>query len=489
MKSLLFIIALLIILGVGSNAVSAQVNTLYFMENTPSRTLLNPSFIPTQSFYIELPVISGLSGMAGDNSFTLDDLLMPYNGKTITAFHPDANPDAFLNSLHSTTSATFQNRINLLGFGFRLNQNYFTFGLSEHANFNLNVPKDLFNLILKGTPDTINTNSFNLKSLGSDETAYLETAFGYARQVTDRLSVGGRVKLLFGQLHADASFSQFELNVNRQIIQMTGNGTARITAPFEIAQNSDGTPDFSNTTKHGWGKIVGFGMGFDLGMNYAVMDNFHISAALTDIGFIHWRKSSWEAQMINNVSFSGMNVTLNSNNTSFGQQLADSVKNAFIYTKDGIGYTTALEGRFRLGAEYGLFDNKMAFGMLWQNSFGGPLSYDELTLSANFRPVYWFNGALSYSFLNGDMGTIGLGLNLIAGPLNFILSSDYVPLYFSKDGYPIKSKYMNFQLGIALTFGHKTKAQLHKMSQKQQEEQQKEEEKEQPSINASPLLN
>jgi len=475
--SISFIICLL-----SYNKLYAQASTLYYMENIPSRNDLNPAFEPTQNFYLNLPVISGISFMFGNNSFTLNDLLIPYNGKTITAFNQNANPDAFLKTLYSTTNITFQNRVNILGFGFKVKQNYFTFGISERTNSNVNVPRDLISLLLKGTPDTTNTNHYHLSTLGVDETAYLETAFGYARQVSDQLSVGGKIKLLFGQAHADASFSQLDLNVNRQTVQLVGNGTARITTPFDIPQYSDGTPNFGQATKNGWGKIVGFGMGFDLGMEYKVLDNLSISTALTDIGFIHWYKSNWTAQMTNPASFSGMNATLNSNNTSFGKQLGDSIKKAFTYSSNGNGYTTSLEGRFRVGAEYSVLDNKMSFGMLWQNAFGGVSSYDELTLSSNFRPVYWFNGSVSYSFLNGTLGTFGLGLNAIAGPLNFFLISDYIPLYFTKDGYPLKSKYLNCQFGIALTFGHKSKVKLEQMREEGQEKKQKEQDKEEPPI-------
>lgn len=484
MKVSFLISILLVILAINENTASAQVNTLYYMENVPARGMLNPAFIPTQTFYIDLPVISGISFLTGNNSFALNDLLLPYNGKTITAFHPDANPSAFLNALHSTTNMTFQNRINLFGFGVKVKQNYFTFGMSERLSSNVNVPKDLLSLLLKGTPDTINTNHFNLNTLGMDESAYLETAFGFARQVSDQFSIGAKVKLLFGQAHADASFSQFNLNVNRQIVQLIGNGTAHITTPFDIPQNSDGTPDFANTNTKGWGKTVGLGMGFDLGMNYAVLDNLHVSAALTDIGFIHWRKSNWGATMTNSVSFSGMNVSLNGNNTTFAKQLSDSINSVLTYKSNGNGYTTSLDGRFRLGAEYSVLDNKMSLGMLWQNSFGGTFLYDELTLSANYRPAYWFNASLSYSVLNGNLGTIGLGLNAIAGPLNFFVSSDYIPLYFTKDGYPYKSKYLNCQIGIALTFGHKKKVELEKLRQMKQEEQDKKQKDEEPPMPA-----
>jgi hypothetical protein len=82
--------------------------------------------------------------------------------------------------------------------------------------------------------------------------------------------------------------------------------------------------------------------------------------------------------------------------------LGDSVKKTFTYSANGNGYTTSLEGRFRVGAEYSFFDNKMSFGMLWQNAFGGVFLYDELTLSANFRPVYWFKGRTTHTCSNAN---------------------------------------------------------------------------------------
>ncbi|MGC9150325.1 MAG: DUF5723 family protein [Microbacter sp.] len=488
MKSTIAISALWIVLVTMAARTSAQTNTLYFMENVPSRNMLNPAFIPSQSFYLELPVISGISVLAGNNSFSLNNLLLSDNGKTITAFHPDANPDPFLNHLQSTTNVTEQNRINRFGIGIKVKKNYFTFGINGQINSNVNVPKGLLSLLLKGTPDTINTNFFDLHTLGTDESAYLETAFGYARQVSDKFSIGLKVKALFGQMHADASFNQFQLSVNRQIIQLYGSGNAHITTPFDIAQNSDGTPNFSQTDKKGWGKIVGFGMGFDMGMDYALTDQIHISGALTDIGFIHWYKSSWEAQMINTISFSGMNVTLNQSNPTFSDQLGDSVKSAFTYTKNGNGYTTALAGKFRFGVDYSVPNEKFNFGILWQNAFGGAALYNDVTVSANFRPFYCFNASLSYSLLNGNFGTIGLGLNAIAGPVNFFVLTDYLPLYFTKDGYPYKSKYVNVQLGIALTFGHKKKADIARHKQKIEEQNEENEKKEEPAVSSPPII-
>jgi hypothetical protein len=100
---------------------------------------------------------------------------------------------------------------------------------------------------------------------------------------------------------------------------------------------------------------------------------------------------------------------------------------------------------------------QISFGVLWENTVGGEESFSEVTTSVNLRPTDWFNASLSYGLLNGEFGTFGMGLNIIAGPIDLFLVSDYIPLYFTGDGIPYKSKYLNAQLGISLVFGRKKK--------------------------------
>ena len=102
--------------------------------------------------------------------------------------HPsnsDVGHAPLLNALKPTTHIVNEYRVNLLGFGFRLPDGYFTFGLSERYKMGLNIPRSLVSLLLDGAPDTLSVNRYNLRKLGGDVSAYLEMAFGYSRQIDE----------------------------------------------------------------------------------------------------------------------------------------------------------------------------------------------------------------------------------------------------------------------------------------------------------------
>jgi hypothetical protein len=113
-----------------SNA-KAQVNSLYFMENVPFRNNLNPAFIPTQSYYLDIPLLSNISIWSGNSAVSASDIFFKQNGKLITPFHPDADRDAFLNILQPTSYVNFNYQHEILGFGFRVKKNYYTFGINN----------------------------------------------------------------------------------------------------------------------------------------------------------------------------------------------------------------------------------------------------------------------------------------------------------------------------------------------------------------------
>lgn len=435
----------------------SQGNTLYYMENVPFRNALNPAFVPTQTWYLDLPILSNINIWAGNNSVSAADLFFKQNGKLITPFHPDANRDAFLKVLQPTTDINLNYDQQLLGFGFRARNNYFTFGVNQRIESSVGIPKDLLKLLLKGTPDSTGVNNFNFQSLRANVTAYLETSVGFTRSVNSKLTIGGKVKFLLGEAHADSKFSNLNLRVDKQAAILTGNGYGRITAPYNISQNEDGTPK-ELLTKEALQMPIGWGLATDLGVVYKLRDNFTLSASLSDLGFIRWKKTSWKADMTYKATFTGMDFEINGDNNDYGKQMSDSLKNAFTYSGNGAGYTTYLTAKARLGAEYGLVKNKISLGLIWENTLGGNYKYSELTGSVNFRPFYFFNTSFSYGAINGRLGTFGVGVNLIGGPFNLYFASDYVPAYFTKDGIPYNSKYIDAHIGLVLTFGHGKKS-------------------------------
>ncbi|MBP1639859.1 MAG: OmpA/MotB domain protein [Bacteroidetes bacterium] len=435
-----------------SCVLNAQVNTLYYMENVPARNVLNPAFIPVQKFYIDLPVVSGVAFVLGNNSVSVQDVLVKRNGMWMTYLHPDANHAILLNALKSTTNIINEYRVNLLGFGFRLPEGYFTFGLSERYKMGLNVPKSLVSLLLNGAPDTLSVNRYDFKKLGGDVSAYLEMAFGYSKRIDETWTVGGKFKVLFGQMHGGFSASTLKLNVGMQNIDIFGKGGARMTIPVAVTDDN-GLPYVQakdvqlNSILH----PVGLGMAIDAGVVYKYDDRLQLSASIDDVGLIRWKKQDWSASLKSNMSFSGLNYSIVNTNDDW-KQWRDSLKHTYSSSFGGNAYVSMLTATARLGADYTLLKRKVDLGFLLVNTFGGRYYYNELLASLNLRPAYWFNASLSYGLLNGNQGTLGLGVNVIAGLINFFVVTDYLPLYYTADGIPYKSKYVNGHVGVSLTF-------------------------------------
>ena len=88
-------VALLAATTIALNA--QQVTTLYFLENAPMRHTINPAFQPVSNGYLNFTPLGWMSISAGNNSFTMSDLIYvdPLTGKTITPLHPDADKQAF----------------------------------------------------------------------------------------------------------------------------------------------------------------------------------------------------------------------------------------------------------------------------------------------------------------------------------------------------------------------------------------------------------
>jgi hypothetical protein len=81
----------------------------------------------------------------------------------------------------------------------------------------------------------------------------------------------------------------------------------------------------------------------------------------------------------------------------------------------------------------------------------------QYTFSLNLSPGQSFNAALSYTIADGMYDNLGLGLSFKAGPLNWYIMSDRIPIFYNKDkaGYPIPAyaKNVNFRMGFNLMFG------------------------------------
>lgn len=460
-----------------------QINTLYFLENTPQRNYLNPAFIPVNQFYINLPVVGYSTMNAGNNSLKLSDLIYKANNQTITFLHPDGNIDQFYNNLQSTTIFRSDFQTTLLGFGFKNKNQFYNFSVNTKLNALIGIPRDFFKLSLYGTP-TLGNNSYKLTTLQTDLSAYTEFALGYSKKLkNEKWIVGSKLKFLIGTGNLSITNSSLKMDASMDRWKLTGNGTINYSSPIEL-KHGDKILNYNALLPKkisDWLVPSGYGAAMDAGVEYRYNEKFHFSAALCDVGFIHWKKNTQNIHYSTNYVFDGVahitpDMDINTIQNMYSKftksnALLDSLNTAFLnasnITNTTQNFYTATTAKLNIGAEYYAYSNYLTIGILSRTLFLKKTMTEELTASVNVRPVEWFNSSLSYSLLNGTFSSFGAGIGVRTGFMHWFVAADYLPLFTTKlllsdlnTNYsnssitlPYKSKNYNVSLGISIILG------------------------------------
>ena len=164
--------------------------------------------------------------------------------------------------------------------------------------------------------DVAGTNqSYSLSNQTLNMKAYAEVGLGYSRRITEKLTVGGRVKVLLGLARAEMNINQFDLNLDVPNPQYANYADYESRGELSPSDWYGSHYDYSAngnviTTLKGGGMtfdnngmidnfdldagdlgIAGSGFGIDLGASYKVWDNLTVSASILDLGFLKWKES------------------------------------------------------------------------------------------------------------------------------------------------------------------------------------------------------
>jgi len=221
----------------------AQPNTMYFMNYLPYQSYMNPAIQPACRVYVELPAISAINFSLGNNSLSMNDFVYMNQGQMVTALHPELGDKTSLLNAFSANTKFYQDlSFSLLGFGFKIKENgYLSINASLRQDMAFYIPKDFVKLALYGTPEENQVNTFNLKSLGFDASAYMDLSAGYSHKINEQFTVGLRAKLLVGLLDANLGFNELELQASQEEWRIIGNASARFSAPtVTVLVDNDG---------------------------------------------------------------------------------------------------------------------------------------------------------------------------------------------------------------------------------------------------------
>ena len=433
--------------------------TSYFMDNVPARLKMNPAFQPMKG-YFGIPVLGSLGAMVSSNSLSISDFQDMMDDET------GFLSQKFIDNLEDDNTMTIDFNTDVLSFGFFAGRSFWNINVGARVIFNASIPKEMFEFA-RNSGEIKEGDHYEIEDFDINANAYAEVGLGYSRKVNDRLYVGARVKALLGAGNIDAQINRISVNATGEATSWNVVTDGRLEASMKGLElvNDEGTDYINDVDMDSFG-ISGFGLGFDLGASYEVIKNLHVSAAVLDLGFISWGKSSTKVATTNqefNYQTLASDAGVSTNPEDYegmteeevNDMLEDYVpENAsdildydlfrFEEETEVSGRTTSLVSTLNIGAEYTLWDNRFGVGLLSSTQFVSPKSYSELTVSANFRPGNAFGATLSYSFLRGK--TLGLGIKLG----NFFIGTDYMMTKSFDD-----AQRLNAYLGVTLGFGKK----------------------------------
>ena len=464
-------------LGVFLSDVSAQNGQALYYMNIPQNHLLNPALRPSNSFYIGLPGLSGTNLSVSNNFISFSDVFIKgqASDSIITFLHPDYNSDKFLNKINDKNFFEPQALVQTFGVGFTVGDNIYMFlDINEKVEGNFVLPGDIFELALRGNEGFVGK-TIDLSSLRGEMKYYREYGFGFSRNFTDKLRIGGKGKVLTGIASLSTDNRSLGITVNNDYTHtLNADVTINASAPLIVNKDADNNIEsisFDTTllaTNSDYvsyllsGKNLGFGI--DLGATYDISDKIMVSAALTNLGFIKWKSNVFNFKSENQFEFSGLNMNDVINGSisfdSLASQMADSLKNAFKISDSNDPFTTFLPFGVTLGGSYYLTNN-ISVGLLSYTRFIGKQVRESLTLSTNLNISNTFSASLAYTIANKQYDNLGAGMAFRAGIFQLYLMADRIPLSWNKiivDNstipLPLNWNTINLRFGLNLTFGN-----------------------------------
>ena len=452
-----------------NSAFGQSAHTEYFLSSSYFKTSLNPALRPARG-YIGIPGLTNFSIGYETNTFALENFLFPgagEGGKTGLFLNEKVTYDQFMKGISGQNYLNLDINETLLGFGFYAGDAFLTFDASIRVDAEVNVPENVFDFVKGVALDGNKT--YDLGGISADAFAYGQIGLGGSYPLLDNsLVLGAKVKVLLGLANGRAYLDGMKLNIGEDTWSVSGTQ-----ASIELAMkgikpqyNEDGKFNGFDSDDLAIG-VNGFGLGFDLGATFkpgyflddksSFLNNFTVSAAVTDLGFINWNKSNslyLATNPADEIIISGdKTIDFEASDDIFAD-LEGSFKDAYNFKENSekINGKTNLHAKLNWGVEYAFTEENINVGLLSTTWFNSIKTVSEYTVGGAIKPLNWLEAGLSYSFIYGGFQTVGLSLHL--GSI-FYIASDYVLPETNSTFIPVSAKALNFQIGVAIPIGEK----------------------------------
>jgi hypothetical protein len=464
------------------NSAAQNSQVLYYM-NLPQNHFLNPALRPSNSIYIGLPGISGINLNVNNNFFNFSDIFSKSGDSVISIFHPDYNVEEFITKIKDLNAIEPQVLIQTFGLGFSVGTDlYISFDVNERVNGNVALPGDLLRLGFEGNEQFVGQ-KIDLSSFRSDAMYYREAGLGFSKNFTNKLRLGIRGKLLFGITSVVLDNRSLGITVGDDYTHtFDADLMVNISAPVDIYLDDKNNIDSISLDDSGFddgrwilnylGRPGNIGLGLDIGAEFAVTEKFRLSASVTDLGYIKWKRDVKNLKAESQFKFSGVDLldVYEGKMTfdSLAQELLDSLRNSFFVTDTQTPFTTNLPFGVTVGASYNL-TKSFSVGVLSYTKIIGDQFKEALTLSANLNLGNAFSTSIAYTAANYRYDNLGLGLAFRPGFFQFYALADRIPVTWNRILYEGKNivlpeswNTMHLRFGMNLVFGNKARRKVDK---------------------------
>lgn len=405
-------------------ASSAQTQfSAYFMKDLSISSQLNPSYSSTKG-YLSIPVIGNIGyGMNVAGSSPLK-LLKAISGT-------DLYNDNLYDGLSDETKLGLNIRMDIINLGISKGNSFWSVNASVRGQFNSTIPRSFIDyyrntMIYDESYGSDYRTDIDIQNFNMKMNAYAEIGVGYSHKFNEKLSVGGRVKLLLGLMDLNMQIDRMALKMNLPSDPYDENawvgnpeygGYAETDAFIRAAYGKGTALGFDETGRlqglefGGFG-IAGYGAGFDLGVSYSPIERLNLYASALDMGMIKWKESS--VSMAETNASESVNITQD----NFEQYIEDDIFSPDMFSmqkKKSEGYKTKLNTTLMIGGEYKLGAYKQfGVGAIYSGLFRNGNMNSVITVTGNIMDKKGNNG-LSLSFSNIQKHGNSLGATIKLG--------------------------------------------------------------------------
>lgn len=440
-------------------APAQTLRTSYFLESMPMRHRLNPALVSDRG-YISIPAIGNINA-ATQSNVGLTAFLYPLPDGGLTTFmNPIVSAETFLSRIKNRNAVQVDADVSLLSSAFYAWSGFNTIDIAVRSSSDIDLPGSLFRFMKLGM-DAPEGSSYQMRDLMLQTDNYVEIGLGHAHPVNDRLTLGGKLKVLLGAGSARTHIDRMNVVMNQNKWEVDAQGYFDLSAAgASFETKSDGEInklDYRNPGVGGWGLAIDLGMSYEL-----VEDHLTLSAGVNDLGFLSWFKNLRGTMQNEPFIFDGFsNIVVDDPNNpgSFKEQwnrLKDDLRDLFRFydTPAPEHLTRMLHPTVNVGLEYAVLDRKISFGLLSTTRFYMPRVWTEGMLSANFRPCRWFNATVTGSATNYGLGW-GWLLNFTPKGVTLFFGSDYMVTRVTPQWIPTGRATASFNLGMNIPIGRR----------------------------------